>query len=265
MARQAIRHNDAIYYFSDKIQNHLKVQRAFSSRETGRIVRALYLMEIMRRLLPVTMPLDGSLVYVTVWQHLPPWEESLVAYIAEHVLLLMMHPTAQTCPALTRPMDRVLYPLAIYTMEGVEGMLEKYGCANQWIHGWINIIQRVVFPRAIYTLTFNGAERLCGDGTRRLEAGRVQQIVKLFHENDSGPAELWLLKAIMDTHPWILDDDVKTAAKELCRCPPIFDATTLRDMVGESWLTVRDLATAAHDKVWLDIIPLLWGSHMEEL
>ncbi|KAK9794086.1 hypothetical protein SCARD494_05663 [Seiridium cardinale] len=265
MARQAIRHNDAIHYFSDKIQSHLKVQRAFSSRETGRIVRALYLMEIMRRLLPVTMPMDGSLVYVTVWQHLPPWEESLVAYIAEHVLLLMMQPTAQTCSALARPMDRVLYPLAIYTMEGVEGMFEKYGCANQWIHGWMNIIQRVVFPRAIYTLTFNVVERLCGNGTRRLEAGKVQQIVKLFHENDSGPAELWLLKAIMDTHPWILDDDVKTAAKELCRCPPIFDATTLREMAGESWLTVRDLATAAHDKVLLNIIPFLWGSHLEEL
>jgi hypothetical protein len=86
-----------------------------------------------------------------------------------------------------------------------------------------------------------------------------------FSGDDPGPAELWLLKVIMENHAWVLDDVTKVAVDPLLQYPPVFDALTIRSIAGGKWKCMKDLATAAHGKVLLSWKPSMWFYHVHSL
>ncbi|KAK9422914.1 hypothetical protein SUNI508_04581 [Seiridium unicorne] len=217
-------------------QGYRSYDRYVGAEETSRLMRAIYMMDIIRVLLPIEFP-NQDLPLASFWKNLPPWDEQAVAYVALNITKLMLSSKTQKDTAELSLREH----LQVFTMTGVKSYMDS---SKHWIKDLAQVMARGAQPRSIYTVTTDGSQRLGNQGTV-IRANDVKTLVQRFPESNLGPAELWFFKLVMRLNPDIIPQKIRRDARYLKNHLPHFDNATLIHVAQGNWPTIQQVATAA--------------------
>ncbi|KAK6065545.1 hypothetical protein SCUP234_12520 [Seiridium cupressi] len=223
-------------------QGYRSYDRYVGAEETSRLMRAIYMMDIIRVLLPIEFP-NQDLPLASFWKNLPPWDEQAVAYVALNITKLMLSYTAELS---------LREHLQVFTMNGVKSYMDS---SKHWIKDLAQVMARGAQPRSIYTVTTDGSQRLGNQGTV-IRANDVKTLAQRFPESNLGPAELWFFKLVMRLNPDIIPQKIRRDARYLKNHLPHFDNATLIHVAQGNWPTIQQVATAADRHLTLHLQPM---------
>ncbi|KAK6077466.1 hypothetical protein SCUP515_04994 [Seiridium cupressi] len=225
-------------------QGYRSYDRYVGAEETSRLMRAIYMMDIIRVLLPIEFP-NQDLPLASFWKNLPPWDEQAVAYVALNITKLMLSSKTQKDTAELSLREH----LQVFTMTGVKSYMDS---SKHWIKDLAQVMARGAQPRSIYTVTTDGSQRLGNQGTV-IRANDVKTLVQRFPESNPGPAELWFFKLVMRLNPDIIPQKIRRDARYLKNHLPHFDNATLIHVAQGNWPTIQQVATAADRRLTLHL------------